>query len=196
MRSRCMASFPSWSASLAAPSWRSLRSGDRPSRSPTSSRLPSTATPATGRSRLRCGSARSRWCPQANSRPPQNTPSTLARQARPRGQESAVGCDQPGSNVRADLAALRDTQQPDASETTDGSVRETVSAGLQRWAHRRALDAPDSAARRRRRQSTGRRAERRWLIDNGRCQRRGSRSAPQSAQPAANGVTRSPHWGQ
>jgi hypothetical protein len=34
------------------------------------------------------------------------------------------------------------------------------------------------------------------VTDGGRCQRRGSRSAPQSAHPAANGVTRSPHRGQ
>jgi hypothetical protein len=36
----------------------------------------------------------------------------------------------------------------------------------------------------------------RFQTDGGLCQRCGSRSAPQIAQPAAKGVTRSPHRGQ
>jgi hypothetical protein len=42
----------------------------------------------------------------------------------------------------------------------------------------------------------GIRAHSRCESDGGRCQRRGSRSAPHSAQPAAYGVTRSPQCGQ
>jgi NAD(P)-dependent dehydrogenase (short-subunit alcohol dehydrogenase family) len=55
-----------------------------------------------------------------------------------------------------------------------------------------ALDRRMIRARRRRWGNT----EKRWLIDGGFCQRIGSRSAPHSAQPAAKGVTRSPHRGQ
>ena len=47
-----------------------------------------------------------------------------------------------------------------------------------------------------RRQPAGIRADSRWRRETGLCQRLGSRSAPHRAQPAAYGVTRSPHWGQ
>jgi hypothetical protein len=42
----------------------------------------------------------------------------------------------------------------------------------------------------------GIRTDSRWRADTGLCQRLGSRSAPHRAQPAAYGVTRSPHSGQ
>jgi hypothetical protein len=47
-----------------------------------------------------------------------------------------------------------------------------------------------------RRQRGGRRLTNRRRTVRGRCQRFGSSSAPQTAHPAAKGVTRSPHWGQ
>jgi hypothetical protein len=56
-----------------------------------------------------------------------------------------------------------------------------------------ALASRTSRARRHR---AGRWIENRLRMGTGPCQRLGSRSAPHNAQPAANGVTRSSHWGQ
>ena len=99
-----------------------------------------------------------------------------------RPSDAAIARQQPlSSATRASLSSAREDGWP-APGRTAGTKAQRLAVCVRRT--------------RRSRNDRGRRNDRRCVVDGARCQRRGSRSAPQSAQPAANGVTRSPHWGQ